>query len=202
MNKKNRVDVYVASLPESSMDAPIYPEERCAEILSVTDETARREKYFVWRLLEHAVKASLGCALSELGLNKKNGKWTSDKVEMSLSHAGRGLVVALSGSSVGVDIEPLQKIDRDRVAHRFLTKRELSVYSMTENTEREESFLRIWTAKEAIFKSRSEQAFAPSTIDSTVYSVYTDKIIVGGDEYIISAFTLEESEINLYNIIL
>ena len=53
------IDVYIAKLPEIELNEPLACLERQIEIDGVANERARREKYYVWRLLEYAIKAAL-----------------------------------------------------------------------------------------------------------------------------------------------
>ena len=101
---KNRTDVYLALLPCGECDEPLHPEERDTLVKSTANPTVRRERYFVWRLLEMAIRRSLGLELSEIGLRREGERWTSALADISLSHGG-ALAVAVSGAPVGVDIE-------------------------------------------------------------------------------------------------
>ena len=199
---KSRVELYVSALPNLPLGYPLYPQEREDEIRSLSDEVSQREKYFAWRLLERAVRDSLGLELSELGLRRKNGKWCSDRAELSISHSGDALAVAVSSIPVGVDIEPIGNKIRDGVARRFFSKDEFSTYLSADSDMREEVFLRIWTAKEAVFKSTGDVAFAPSSVDTATLSVYTEKIDVEGREYVVAAYCDGDFEVDLHRITL
>ncbi|MBR2965224.1 MAG: 4'-phosphopantetheinyl transferase superfamily protein [Clostridia bacterium] len=197
---KNRIEIYLAPLPRSAELGAVYPKERDDEIKAISNERTRREKYYSWQLLRCALEHSLGIGIEELEFKKRNGKWTTDGVEFSLSHSGEALAVALSYAPVGVDIEPIAVIDREGVARRFFTEGELVEYLKANVDCREEAFLRIWTAKEAIFKSRGEQAFAPSSVDTSDANVYTDAVTIEGRRYILSAFSKSPYEVTLYTV--
>ncbi len=195
---KNRIDVYIAPLPKKEPTGKIYPKEREDEIKETANERQRRERHYAWRLLEYALRHSLGVGIEEVGLKKTGGKWTADTVEISLSHSGEGLAVALSRAPVGVDIEPVQKLDREGVARRFFTERELAAYLEADEAYREEAFLSIWTAKEAVFKSRGEGAFLPFSIDTADFTAYTDAVTIEGKAYILSAFSEMPSDVAVH----
>ena len=79
---------------------------RAEEIKACTNENVRRQKLYVWKLLELAVGDLPGMDLNSLNLRKdENGKWQSDKIYISLSHSGNVVAAAVSDSSVGLDIE-------------------------------------------------------------------------------------------------
>ena len=197
---KNRIEIYIAPLPHGSPSGEIHPKERGDEIKITSNEHQRREKFFVWKLLEYALQQSLGLGIEQARLKKQNGKWVSDTVEISLSHSKEALAVALSGAPVGVDIESAADIDREGVAKRFFTEGELCKYASSPPEKREESFLRIWTAKEAIFKSRAQMAFIPSSIDTSDVTAYTSCVAIEGAPYVLSAFSEALSEVAVYTV--
>ena len=199
MNKemdKNRTDVYVALLPEGECDEPLYPEERDAYVKNTANPTVRRERYFVWRLLEVAIRNSLGLELSEIGLRLDGERWTSELADISLSHGG-ALAVAVSGAPIGVDIESLSgDSDATRLAERFFSDAERAEYYAAPEEERRAAFLRVWTAKEAVFKSQKSAVFAPSDVDSDASRVHSLAVHLGDEDFILSVAT--EGEPNLY----
>ncbi len=193
-----RTDVYLAHLPETECDLPLFPEERDRAVRAVTNPLLRREKYYVWRLLEIAVRASLGAELAEIGLRLEGDRWTSEAADISLSHGG-ALAVAVSGSPVGIDIEPLsEEGDGRRLADRFFSDGEREVYLAAPQNRKREAFLRIWTAKEAVFKSRRESVFAPSSVDSSGERLYTACVRLGDGDYILSVAS--EGEVTLHTV--
>ncbi len=189
LKDKCGVGVYVAALPDGECDSPLYPEERDRAVRETANSDVRRERYFVWKLLEYAIKESFGIPIESLRFEKRDGIWSAEGVEFSLSHSGGALAVAVSSAPVGVDIEPLCGAVRDGVAERFFNSNELRDYLAAAPMEREERFLRIWTAKEAIFKSRGEEAFLPLAVDSCTESVFTDVLSLGGVDCILSVYT-------------
>ena len=194
---KNRTDVYLALLPCGECDEPLYPEERDTLVKNTANSAVRRERYFVWRLLEMAIRRSLGLELSEIGLRREGERWTSELADISLSHGG-ALAVALSGAPVGVDIESLSgDSDTARLAERFFSDAERAEYYAAPEDERRAAFLRIWTAKEAIFKSQRSAAFAPSEVDSHASRVHSRTVRLGEEDFILSVATEGELTLNI-----
>ena len=194
---KNRTDVYLALLPCGECDEPLYPEERDTLVKNTANPTVRRERYFVWRLLEVAIRRSLGLELSEIGLRREGERWTSELADISLSHGG-ALAVAVSGASVGVDIESRSgDSDTARLAERFFSDAERAEYYAAPEEERRAAFLRIWTAKEAIFKSQRSTAFAPSEVDSGASRVHSRTVRLCDKDFILSVATEGELTLNI-----
>lgn len=75
--------------------------------------------------------------------------------DVSWSHSGEGLLVALGeGVEVGADLERLRPRPRAlELARRFFDPRETAWLAALPDTEREDTFVRIWCAKEAILKA-------------------------------------------------
>ena len=194
---KNRTDVYLALLPCGECDEPLYPEERDTLVKNTANSAVRRERYFVWRLLEVAIRRSLGLELSEIGLRREGERWTSELADISLSHGG-ALAVAVSGAPVGVDIESLSgDSDTARLAERFFGDTERAEYCAAPEEERRAAFLRIWTSKEAIFKSQMSTAFAPSEVDSGASRVHSRTVRLGDEDFILSVATEGELTLNI-----
>ena len=194
---KNRTDVYLAILPCGECNEPLYPEERDTLVKSTANPTVRRERYFVWRLLEAAIRHSLGLELSEIGIRREGERWTSELADISLSHGG-ALAVAVSGAPVGVDIESLSgNSDTVRLAERFFNEAERAEYYAAPEEERRAAFLRVWTAKEAIFKSQRSAAFAPSRVDSGASRVHSRTVCLGDEDFILSVATEGELTLNI-----
>ena len=60
---------------------------RQKEIESCSNFKVKQEKFYIWKLLEIALKQSLGIDIREVEFRKlDNGKWVCDKCQFSLSH--------------------------------------------------------------------------------------------------------------------
>ena len=100
--------VFAARIPQIDDFGKVYPPERQAEIDRITNPDVKREKYFVWKLLEYAIEKTAGEPIENYAFEKKpNRKWVSDRLCFSLSHSDGAVAVALSDSAVGVDIDIL-----------------------------------------------------------------------------------------------
>jgi 4'-phosphopantetheinyl transferase len=75
--------------------------------------------------------------------------------DTSWSHSGEGLLVALGRDmDVGIDLERLRPRPRAlAVAERYFTVAELDWLQWQESDVRDEAFLRLWCAKEAVLKA-------------------------------------------------
>ena len=191
-------EIFLAAIPERDIDGELFPEERARDVFAKKHPLARREGFFVWRLLELAVMQTFGQTLEEAGLVKSDGRWSARDFDISISHGGGALAVAISKGSVGIDLEPLLgSSDCEGIAHRFLGDDELSRYLSAPREARRETFLRIWTAKEAIFKSQAAAAFSPKDTDSSSKSVHTETVRISDRAYVISVAT--EGEVVIHD---
>ena len=190
-------DVYLALLPEGECDAPLYPKERDEYVKNTANPVVRRDRYFVWRLLEVAIRRSLDLDLSEIGIRRDGERWTSELADISLSH-GRALAVAISGAPVGVDIEIASgKTDGARLVDRFFNEAERAEYYAAPEEERRLAFVRIWTAKEAVFKAQRASAFAPSEVDSRSRKVYTNTVRLGDCDFVLSVASNNDPRVHI-----
>lgn len=175
------VRVYYAAIPEGECDFLVYPKARADEIFSIRNDRLKREKYYVWKLLEAAVE-SLGINFCHLNFTKnENGKWTCDKLCFSLSHADGAVAVAVSEMNVGIDIEKVG--DRaQRVAKKVFSADELA--SCTDDEAL--CTTRLWTQKESVFKTLGLRVFSPQNIVIAEHSVETRDIEINGQKYVVS----------------
>ena len=92
--------------------------------------------------------------LIELGVKnlryEENGKPGCDNCYVSISHSGDYIAVCKSDLPIGIDIECLDKdINWHRLADRYFSPDELDFLSLSPCKE---TFLEIWTKKEALSK--------------------------------------------------
>lgn len=162
------LDVYVAALPRGAADASLIEHEgRRRELLSVKNERTYLEKFYSWRLLERALDSRFGKTPSEIGLFRSDsGAWCSPFVYVSISHSNGALAVAVSSAPVGVDVEKLGAPRSEKFAERVLNARELSILQDTSDDMKEETLMRFWTMKEAIFKASDKERFVPRVTDT------------------------------------
>ncbi len=82
----------------------------------------------------------------------ENGKLHVKGVEFNLSHSGHYVAFAVSDSPVGIDIESVGR-NMD-IARRVMTEEEYEDYiDKVEEKDREDVFIRMWTAKESYMKA-------------------------------------------------
>ena len=194
------IDVYIASLPNRKSCVPLLCFERQLEVDGVSNERTRREKYYVWRLLEYAIKNSLGADASRLCFTKgKNRKWSCEGFEFSLSHSGEALAVAISDRAVGVDVERIRVRDVNRMAEYMLTESERAEYENVFDNERVEWLIRKWCQKEAIFKSFDEEIFAPKRIETAAFFTLVTDFELEDEKYILAVASQFESDVRIFN---
>ena len=193
------VDVYVTALPDSEPAGEFLCAERNKEIASVGSEKVRREKYFVWKLMLYALERSLGLHEKNTEFTKEEyGGWSVKGAHVSLSHSGGAIAVAVSRAPVGVDIEKIAPPKSESMAERIMNEAELSEYSSLPDGEKEERLISIWTAKEAIFKSKHIKSFIPNATDTKAEKHKTDIITVSGEKYAWSVATATPEKIRLF----
>ncbi len=193
------VDVYIAPLP---VDVPIREvecEERQREMDAISNERVKREKYFVWKLLCYALEHSFGLLGEEAKLQKEDfGGWSAGEISLSLSHSEEALAVAVSYDTVGVDIQLAHAPRAETIAERMLCERELLEYQNAPEEKREERFIELWTAKEALFKSQRKKVFLPKETDTTSSSIHTESTFIANKKYIWSLATPTPKHIRLF----
>ena len=184
------VDVYVAAIPEGVKIGHISCAEREAEIDSVNNPRVKTEKYCVWKLLEYALERSFGLHADKLTFTKNEaGKWTTDKCFFSLSHCDGTVAVAVSRAAVGVDIEELHAISKDRFATKILTPGEYTLFEKIPSDEQEHFLLERWTGKESLFKQSDKPTFILRDHDTTAGQLRTQRITLSSRTYVLSVAT-------------
>ena len=200
--KNNRfaryADVYVAPLPDQAMGESLYPPLRQSEIDACKSERVRREKYFVWKLFAHAVKARYDKELSELKfVRSDNGKWSCDLCEFSFSHSKGALCVAISDAPIGVDIEQIPTEPPESVAKKILTEEALQRYHGMPKSEKCVFFATEWTHRESLFKQRGGKGFF--TAETSGHSQETT-VSIGSKEYVLSVASNAVDAIHIIHI--
>lgn len=198
------INVYFASLPEHLDESKILLLEgsRLKEIEKIKNERVRREKYYVWRLLEYALSDALGFDLSSLAIEKnENGKWVcpSGECYFSISHSRGALCVAVSDISVGVDVEELRAPSSDILAfaRKILSSRELSEFSLLEEEEKISFLISKWTQKEAVFKMIGGKTFSACDVATDSVFVKTENVILNETKFVVSVAVEREDAILL-----
>ena len=193
-------DVYIAAIPEGGEIGEVFPKARNEEIHGVSNDKVKREKYYVWKLLEYGLNRSFGFQIKNLEFKKdESGRWSTPTCEFSLSHSDGVVAVAISRAAIGVDIEPNRFGRHERLAERAFTQGELAEYCQLADSEREGYFVSKWTAKEALFKSKHLTVFEPSKTEVDGGKTKTAKIGLGGVEYVYSVATDTPDRIRVFD---
>ena len=181
------VHVYVQRFPFAVEEEKICPPERVAEIESCSNADVRRQKYFVWKLLEKALMRSFGLTMDKLDLRRTDsGKWTCSACQFSLSHSGNVVAVAVSRKPIGVDVERLDESRfTDAMEQKIATQREREQLQGLGNN-RGTALNALWNKKEAIFKSLEQKSFVPSGIQTEQFATVTKQFQCDGKQYLIS----------------
>ena len=183
-------DVYIAALPTDAPIGTVACPERQAEIDAATNEKVKREKYFVWKLLEYALEHSFGARGKKMiPVKESYGGWSADNMHLSLSHSKGAIAVAVSRDPIGVDIEHLHAHRTDRVADYVMNAAELASFAALPAEQQEQRLLEVWTAKEALFKSKGLERFLPKETDTTTATIKTDCVTVADQPYVWSVAT-------------
>ncbi|MBQ4135908.1 MAG: 4'-phosphopantetheinyl transferase superfamily protein [Clostridia bacterium] len=192
--------VYVAKLPLTESAEALSNIERQAEINSISNERVRREKYYVWRLLEYAMRQSLGIDPAEVEFKKDtSGKWTCDACEFSLSHSGDALAVAISKEPVGVDIER-ERIKRpDAMADFILTANERREYENILNEAKEKYLIRKWCEKESAFKLQNKASFKPAQIETAEFFSTVTETELLFEKYILAVSSKSKDTVKIFS---
>ena len=150
------IDVYFAKIPPVDGKGTLYPAQRQAELSSCSHTRVRRQKYYVWKLLEYALWQSLALDIRTLEFSKtKNGKWTVQDCCFSLSHSHNVVAVAISSGEIGVDVERIDE-KRKEVLQKTLTETERLEYEKIPPFSRLEYLFCRWIWREKCNRSRSK----------------------------------------------
>ena len=183
-------DVYVAILPNEEPCGALSVRERQEEIEAVSNARVRREKYYVWRLLELAIEKSLGVSAEGLDFYKDvNGKWHCSACKISISHSAGALAVVVSDYPVGVDIERIKIKHPERACEYILTKKEMEDYRLLAEEDIEEYLISKWCQKEAAFKIFGGEHFKPSAIELDGLYLDTRRVELANEKYILVVAT-------------
>lgn len=162
--KNNFLYVYISYFP-FSYEGDIFPHERKQEILDCSNEKTRQEKTYDWKLLETLVKEKLSLNMKDVHFYKEGTKWKAKEFYFSMSHSGSLVMVGISNSPIGVDIQKFDtSINVTALSNKVLSKDEKrNLYPVTAS-----KLIKVWAEKEAIFKKGNEALFNPLNIDLSI----------------------------------
>ena len=188
------VNVFVKKFPFQTKNNEIYPSQRQQEIENCGNVNVKEEKFYAWKLLEHAALQSLGLEIKNVKFINDHGKWSCDKFHFSISHSENLVAVAIARNPVGVDIEEinLQRFSKIPIG-RILTKEELA-----QNEYNEQDLNCLWAVKEAVFKKSNLKAFNPCKV-STVNEKYKSLILQNdGNQFALAVVTNDLPFVKFY----
>ena len=165
------LDVYYSSLVPCPDDPGLLPPERNDYLKSIKIDHARSQSFTAWKLLEIAIKHSFDISMQELSPHKlASGKWVSSSLFFSISHTKTSAAVAVSDSDVGIDIEDADAFAfKNNSIPKRLMRRILSPNDEPVICCDHVGFLKLWTAKESIYKLYNREQFIPSEIDASSF---------------------------------
>ena len=165
------LDVYYSSLVPCPDDPGLLPPERNDYLKSIKIDHARSQSFTAWKLLEIAIKHSFDISMQELSPHKlASGKWVSSSLFFSISHTKTSAAVAVSDSDVGIDIEDADAFAfKNNSIPKRLMRRILSPNDEPVICCDHVGFLKLWTAKESIYKLNNREQFIPSEIDTSSF---------------------------------
>ena len=193
------VNVYLAEIPRQGEMGKVYPPARQAEIDAVSNEKVKREKYYVWKLLEHGLYGSFGKKIEDIQFTKHDtGKWTCNQCEFSLSHSHNLVCVAISRAPIGVDIEKIQPI-KTSVVEKILSDKEKMESESICAKEKEAYWIKAWTKKESLFKAQNLKGTTFEEFKNLDGDV-VQRIVEGSDgDYALSVATNTPDRIRIFN---
>lgn len=190
------VDLYIAPIS----DAPIGT-VRCAarqaQIEQTANEKLRRERYFVWKLLEYALNRSFGLKAEAVAFSMdESGKWSCGDCFFSLSHSRGAVAVAVSRKQVGVDIESMERPMSPGLPGKILTAAERQEYDALTEDGQLSYLLQAWCAKESLFKVGEDKQFRPAALDAA--GVRTGTVTVSDHSYCYAVATETPEKLRIY----
>lgn len=192
------VDVYVAQIPQRGRLRRLYPRERQCEIKRIKNKEVKREKYYVWKLLEHAVKNSFNKKIKEYKFAKnQTGKWQAEGMEFSISHSHGVVCVAVSRAAVGVDVEKVGPTRVD-ISSRVLSASELEKYNSLNKDQKTQLVIDSWTKKESLFKAKNVKSVSFEEFRALDGRVYQKTLTVNGERFSLCVATDRPDKVRLY----
>ncbi len=192
----DRCHVFYTAMPEGKYEEPLFEKERMREIEGCKSEAVKREKYYVWKLLELALKKAFNLDIANLKFTKLDiGKWVCDACFFSLSHTDGALAVSVSRHPTGVDIEKIRPV-KAGLEEKILTDGEMAECSRLAGDERRNYILKCWCKKEAVFKMGEGTALLPKRIETDEYPVTATSVMINGREYMLAIASSCECELH------
>jgi phosphopantetheine--protein transferase-like protein len=193
----NIVDVYFTVIPDEIV-GEIYPDSRRQLVENTTNVELKKQRFYVWKLLEYALDRSLGIKIKNIDMFKnKNGKWFCNECFFSLSHTKGLVAVAISKKPVGIDIEIFERKVHEKLHEKVFTSSEFEKYNSLSEQDKEQFFVKTWCSKESIFKKSDEEHFRPNSLE-TDKEVVVDFIEMNGLVYCYAVASQDVNKVRIY----
>lgn len=179
-----KTKVFIKKAPFMFENKTIFCDERKKEIEMCKSEKTKKEKENIWLFLQEIAQRYQKSSISGIKFIKQNtGKWTCDLFDFSLSHSEDYLAIAISDKAVGVDVQKIKPID----SIKTLILNESESKESIDDLE----LIKIFSKKEAMFKTLNEKFFVPKKI--LVDNFKGQCLVI--DDYVLSIYTEDEVEI-------
>ena len=192
-----KIKVYLSLIPDKKIEK-VLPKERFDEINGCLDEKVKREKYFVWKLLELALRNATGVNPDFTRFYKGvNGKWQAQGVEFSLSHSNGVVAVAISDKPVGIDLQVIKPLKNDRLIEKIFTEKELEKINALSGQEKTARIIEKWAEKESDFKRVGGDNFLTYIRDNRAVSGFSARVTLPNGDYVVAVSGEGEVEMKI-----
>lgn len=147
------ITLYYMNVKDISLTTDDISLTRLNKINSYIFDEDKRLSYGAAILLNEALKPfNLKEKDIEISYNKYNKPYFKEHEDFhfNISHSKEMVIVVISSSTIGCDIEHLRKCD-DNIICRYFSSNEKKLISQVDN--KDDLFTRIWTIKESYFKN-------------------------------------------------
>ncbi|MGN0281598.1 MAG: 4'-phosphopantetheinyl transferase family protein [Prevotella sp.] len=131
-------------------------EQRREQVLRFKHEGSRKQCAAAYLLLKRALKEVYGIDENPVFEYEEGGKPTlvgHPEIHFNLSHCAKAVVCVVADSPVGIDVEETCRY-KDSLAHYAMNEKEYEEINNSDNPA--ETFIRLWTMKEALLKYTGE----------------------------------------------
>ena len=180
--QRNNIQVFIS--PRTfDCNMKIRSKERLEEINRTKDKQSRIDKIYAWKVLEKVFKEEYGEDINKLHLHKlDSGKWSCDKYNLSISHSGDLIAVAIGKYNCGVDIQAVDEIEYSA----DMINLTLHDDEINENINKD-YLIRNWSVKEAQYKLDGFSGFCPKNMKlDEIKNADTRAISYKGKDYHLS----------------
>lgn len=158
-------ELYMFNIRSMQLEASTYErlldfmsEEKRARIGRFRIHDDKLRSLFGEVIVKNELSKNLNCRIEDLEFEKnKYGKLKlkgNDNIHFNISHSGDYVIVGISDTEIGVDIEIYKDAKHEIIdlAKRYYTKEEYDWILSFDEKDRIEAFYKIWTLKESYIK--------------------------------------------------